>query len=226
MTSTSPQQPISVVVLISGSGSNLQAIIDATNSGELPVTISAVISNRPDVKGLQRAQQAGIDTRVVDHKDFPDRDVFDAELQMCIDSFSPDLVILAGFMRILTEGFVEHYTGRMLNIHPALLPNFPGLNTHERALESGVEQHGASVHFVTTEVDGGPIVLQASLAVYADDTAETLAARVLEQEHLIFPQAIKWYAEGRLTFQDNHVYLDGTQLPATGIDYADDKANN
>jgi len=219
-------QPISVVVLISGSGSNLQAIIDATRNGQLPITISAVISNRPDAKGLQRAQQAGIETRVVDHKDFPDRDVFDAELKLCINSFAPGLVVLAGFMRILTKDFVEHYHGRMLNIHPSLLPNFPGLNTHERALETGVQQHGASVHFVTTEVDGGPIVLQANVDVLDDDNADSLAARVLEQEHKIYPLAIKWYAEGRLTFRDNQLLLDGTQLPATGIEYADDKANN
>lgn len=226
MTSTTTPQPISVVVLISGSGSNLQAIIDATLNNELPISISAVISNRPDAKGLQRAQNANIETRIVDHKDFPDRDVFDAELKLCIDSFSPDLVVLAGFMRILTKDFVEHYSGRMLNIHPALLPNFPGLNTHERALESGVEQHGASVHFVTTEVDGGPIVLQANVDVLDNDDADILAARVLEKEHLIYPLAIKWYAEGRLTFKDNQLLLDDSPLPATGINYADDKANN
>jgi len=210
-----------VVILISGSGSNLQAIIDAAHSKHCPIDIKAVISNRPDVKGLERARLANIETQVVDHKQFDGREAFDKALITQIDKHQPALVILAGFMRILTHEFVEHYTGRLLNIHPALLPDFPGLNTHERALESGVKQHGASVHFVTTEVDGGPIVLQASVPVKVDDTAETLAANVLQQEHLIYPLVIKWYAEKRLVLDNNMPLLDKKELPATGLDYAE-----
>ena len=212
---------IPVVILISGSGSNLQAIIDAANAGDCPIHISAVISNRPDVKGLERARLAGIKTDVIDHTKFDGRDAFDQALVNRIDSYQPTLVVLAGFMRILTNYFVEHYTGRLLNIHPALLPDFPGLNTHERAIKSGVKQHGASVHFVTTEVDGGPIVLQASVPVKPDDTATALAARVLQQEHLIYPLAIKWYAEGRLVLESNKPLFDKKELPVTGLDYAE-----
>jgi len=210
-----------VVVLISGSGSNLQAIIDAAHSGYCPIDIKAVISNRPDVKGLERARLANIETQIIDHTQFGGREAFDKALITQIDRYQPVLVILAGFMRILTNEFVEHYTGRLLNIHPALLPDFPGLNTHERALKSGVKQHGASVHFVTTEVDGGSIVLQASVPVKADDTAETLAANVLQQEHLIYPLVIKWYAEKRLVLDNNMPFLDKKELPATGLDYAE-----
>lgn len=209
------------VILVSGSGSNLQAIIDKVSDGQLPIDIRAVISNRPDAKALQRAEQAGIKTVVVDHKDFDSRASFDAAMQKAIDAFEPKLVVLAGFMRILTEGFVEHYLGRMLNIHPALLPDFPGLNTHERAIESAVKQHGASVHFVTTEVDGGPIVMQVRVPVRDDDTPETLAARVLEQEHHIFPEAIRLFAEGSIKMQDNKVLHNDKVLPQGGIDYRD-----
>jgi len=215
--------PISVVILISGSGSNLQAIINAANAGHCPIHISAVISNRPDVKGLERAQLAGIKTEVIDHTQFDGRDAFDQALINRIDAYQPALIVLAGFMRILTERFVTHYTGRLLNIHPALLPDFPGLNTHERALESGVKQHGASVHFVTTEVDGGPIVLSASVPVRPDDTARVLADRVLKQEHLIYPLAIKWYAEGRLVLENNKPLLDKKELSDTGLNYAEVK---
>jgi len=221
MPSSTPQEPISVVILISGSGSNLQAIIDANQNGDCPVHIRAVISNRPGVKGLERAQLADIETAVVDHTQYEDRETFDQALINCIDHFQPDLVVLAGFMRILTSHFVEHYMGRMLNIHPALLPDFPGLNTHERALESGVEQHGASVHFVTTEVDGGPIVLQAAVPIKTDDTAKILANRVLQQEHLIYPLAIRWYAEERIHLKNNKVIFDQKELPATGLNYAE-----
>ena len=210
----------SVVILISGSGSNLQAIIDASISGQCPVNIAAVISNRPDVKGLERAQQANIATAVIEHTQFNGREDFDRALIKQIDTYQPDLVVLAGFMRILTNEFVEHYAGRLINIHPALLPNFPGLNTHQRAIESGVQQHGASVHFVTTEVDGGPIILQASVEVKPDDTTKELAQRVLQQEHLIFPLAIKWFAEKRLVLNNNKVLLDQQQLPKTGLNYA------
>jgi len=214
-----------VVILISGSGSNLQAIIDASNDSYCPIQIRAVISNRANVKGLERARLAGIETVVIEHAQFDSRDAFDKELICKIDHYQPDLVILAGFMRILTQQFVEHYHGRLLNIHPALLPDFPGLNTHERAIESGVKQHGASVHFVTTEVDGGPVVLQASVPVKSTDDTKTLAARVLEQEHVIFPLVIKWYAENRLVLENNKPLLDKKEIPATGLNYAETRTN-
>ncbi len=200
-----------VVVLISGRGSNLQAIIDAA-SNYLPVEIRAVISNRPDAVGLDRAKRAQIETRVLDHNDFASREEYDFALQALIDSFEPSLVVLAGFMRILTADFVNQYRGRMINIHPSLLPAFPGLDTHERALEAGVREHGASVHFVTEEVDGGPIILQAKVPVLPNDTPETLAARVLKQEHRILPQAVGWFAESRLQLEGNAVLLDGKPL--------------
>jgi phosphoribosylglycinamide formyltransferase-1 len=210
-----------VVILISGSGSNLQAIIDAMQAGELPIDIRAVISNRADAYGLERAKAAGVHTEVVNHRDYPGREDFDRALQEAIDAHNPALVVLAGFMRILSHEFVEHYLGRMLNIHPALLPLFPGLNTHERALQEGVTEHGATVHFVTTEVDGGPLVIRARVPVQDNDTPEALAARVLEQEHRIFPQAIRWFAEGRLQMQCDKVLLDDRPLPTTGIDFAE-----
>jgi phosphoribosylglycinamide formyltransferase-1 len=203
-----------LVVLISGSGTNLQAIIDAARDGSLPVDIRAVISNRPEAAGLDRANAAGISTEIVDHRQFDGREAFDQALAERIDAHDPALVVLAGFMRILTPNFVRHYQGRMLNIHPSLLPQFPGLNTHARALEAGAECHGASVHFVTDELDGGPLVLQVEVPVHAGDTAETLAARVLEQEHRLYPLAIRWFAEGRLQLQDGTAMLDGKPLTA------------
>lgn len=205
---------LAVVVLISGRGSNLQAIIDAAQGG-LPVEIRAVISNVAGVAGLERARGAGIHTEVLAHAGYPDREAYDQALQRLVDRFKPGLVVLAGFMRILTPAFVAHYHARMINIHPSLLPVFPGLNTHQRALEAGVREHGASVHFVTEEVDGGPVIIQARVPVLPDDTPEVLAARVLEQEHCIFPQAIQWFAEGRLSLKGNAVFLDGT--PVTGL---------
>ena len=214
--------PLPVVVLISGRGSNLQSIIDAVASGTLPIEICAVISNRPDAAGLQRATQAGITTEVIDHSLFEDRASFDQALQTCIDRYQPALVVLAGFMRILTPGFVTHYQGRLLNIHPSLLPDFPGLNTHQRALAAGSREHGASIHFVTGAVDGGPVVLQARLAVQDHDTVDTLAARVLKQEHRMFPLAIRWFAEQRLVLNDNgQVMFYGavlTQLETLTVD--------
>lgn len=205
--------PLPVVILISGRGSNLQAIIDAVASGTLPIEIRAVISNRPEAGGLQRAIQAGIHTAVVDHSLYPERAAFDRALQQCIERFRPELVVLAGFMRILTPDFVNHYRGHMLNIHPSLLPEFPGLNTHQRALQSGCKQHGASIHFVTEAVDGGPVVLQAKVAVQQDDTETTLANRVLAQEHRLYPLAIRWFAEQRLQLDDNgNAVLDGKLL--------------
>jgi phosphoribosylglycinamide formyltransferase-1 len=192
------------VVLISGKGSNLQAIIRAINQQLLPLAIRAVISNRPYAAGLKHAQQAGIPTHILDHDLFTDRPSFDQALRELIDSYTPGLIVLAGFMRILTDAFVTHYLGRMLNIHPSLLPAFPGLNTHRRALDAGVKEHGASVHFVTCDVDGGPVIIQARVPVLTCDTVETLARRVLEQEHIIFPQALRWFAERRLSLTENH----------------------
>jgi phosphoribosylglycinamide formyltransferase-1 len=187
---------LQVVVLLSGNGSNLQAIIDDSQGAASGIyAVRAVISNRADAYGLERARAAGIETAILDHREYPSREAYDAALQSLIDSFQPGLLALAGFMRILTPEFVRHYEGRMLNIHPSLLPEFRGLNTHQRALEAGVKQHGATVHFVTADLDAGPIILQARVPVLPDDTPETLARRVLEQEHKIYPQAIRWFAE-------------------------------
>ncbi len=210
-----PQSRLPIVVLISGSGSNLQAIIDAAARGELPVEIRAVISNRADARGLQRAKDAGIATEVLDHTAFASREDYDRALMTLIDRFQPGLVVLAGFMRLLTDAFTRHYAGRMLNIHPSLLPDFKGLHTHRRAIEENADEHGASVHFVTAELDGGPVVLQARVPVHADDSPQQLAARVLEQEHRIYPEAIRWFAEGRLRLgEDGRAWLDGQPLNA------------
>ena len=184
----------SIVILISGRGSNMQAILEA----RLPVKVAAVISNEPEAAGLATAQQHGVTTRVVDHHSYADRAAFDAALVQEIDVFKPDLVVLAGFMRILTEDSVNHYRGRLINIHPSLLPAFTGLHTHRRALAAGVRVHGCSVHFVTPQLDQGPIVIQAAVPVQSDDSEDTLAARVLDQEHRIYPQAIRWFCEDRL----------------------------
>nr|VFK58558.1 MAG: phosphoribosylglycinamide formyltransferase-1 [Candidatus Kentron sp. TC] len=200
--------PFPIVVLISGRGSNLQAILDASRR-DLPVEIRAVISNQPDALGLDRARREGIPTTTVDHRSFPSRDAFDQRLTAVIEDFQPGLVVLAGFMRIFTPTFVRHFDGRLINIHPSLLPRLPGLHTHERAIEDGLDEHGASVHFVTEEVDGGPIIIQARVPVLPDDTTDLLAERVLEQEHRIFPQAIRWFVEGRLEVKDGRVWLDG-----------------
>lgn len=208
--------PCNVVVLISGSGSNLQALIDSVAHDGNPARIAAVISNRADAYGLQRAKQAGIATELLDHKQFDGREAFDAALIQAIDAHQPDLVVLAGFMRILTPGFVQHYAGRLLNIHPSLLPKYKGLHTHQRALEAGDSEHGCSVHFVTEELDGGPLVVQAVLPVMADDTAESLASRVHQQEHHIYPLAVRWFAEGRLRLDAQGAMLDGQPLPASG----------
>ncbi|MFZ6048674.1 phosphoribosylglycinamide formyltransferase [Pseudomonas sp. CR3202] len=205
-----------VVVLISGSGSNLQALIDSITSDDHPARIRAVISNRADAYGLERAKRAGIDTRVLDHKAYTDREAFDAALIETIDAYTPQLVVLAGFMRILTPGFVRHYQGRLLNIHPSLLPKYKGLHTHQRALEAGDTEHGCSVHFVTEELDGGPLVVQALIPVESDDTPESLAQRVHVQEHRIYPLAMRWFAEGRLCLGPNGAELDGQALPPSG----------
>lgn len=187
-----------IVILISGRGSNMQAIVRAAREERWPARIAAVISNRADAPGLSFAQDHGIATHVVPHTDYPTREAFDAALQQAIDEHAPDLLVLAGFMRILTRSFISHYAGRMLNIHPSLLPLFPGLHTHRQALAAGVVVHGATVHFVTHEVDRGPIVLQARVPVQAGDTEVSLAQRVLEQEHRIYPQAVRRFVEGKL----------------------------
>jgi phosphoribosylglycinamide formyltransferase-1 len=206
-----------VVILISGRGSNLQAILDATRAGQLPIEIRAVISNNPNAEGLQHARVAGLPTEVIDHRAYSERAQFDAALMRAIDRHAPRLVILAGFMRILGEAFIRHYAGRLLNIHPSLLPAFKGLNTHARALAAGAPQHGASVHFVTNDLDGGPVIIQAIVPVRADDTAESLAARVLHEEHRIFPLAIRWCVEQRLSIRNGQVLLDGEIRPEQGL---------
>jgi phosphoribosylglycinamide formyltransferase 1 len=205
-----------VVVLISGSGSNLQALIDGVATGDLPIEIAAVISNRPDVFGLTRATNAGIPTLVLDHKSFASRETFDQELMRTIDAYNPGLVVLAGFMRILTAEFTQHYLGRMLNIHPSLLPKFQGLHTHQRAIDAGERTHGVTVHFVTAELDGGPAIVQAVVPVLASDDASLLAKRVQRQEHVIYPLAVKWFAQGDLKMRDGKAELKGELLPACG----------
>jgi phosphoribosylglycinamide formyltransferase-1 len=194
-----------IVILISGRGSNMQAIVRAAQEEQWPAGIAAVISNRADAPGLTFAAAQGIPTVVVANKDFPTREAFDGALQRAIDRFSPDLVALAGFLRILTPSFVEHYAGRMLNIHPSLLPDFPGLGTHRQALAAGAKKHGATVHFVTADLDHGPIVAQAAVPVLPGDTEDTLSARVLTQEHIIYPRAMRWFVEGKLSIDNGRV---------------------
>lgn len=206
-----------LVILISGSGSNLQAFIEQCATGQLNAEITAVISNKADAFGLERAKKAGIDTQTINHKDFQSREEFDTALADVISSYQPDVIILAGFMRILTASFVTRFLGKLLNIHPSLLPKYPGLNTHQRAIDAGDKQAGASVHFVTAELDGGPVVLQASVPVQANDTADSLAKRVLEQEHIIYPLATQWLLEGRLTLHEDGAYLDKQKLSLHGI---------
>jgi len=197
-----------LVILISGRGSNMEAIVRACADEGWAAQVAAVIANRPDAAGLAFAASHGIATAVVDHRQFPDRERFDAALAEQIDSFSPDLVALAGFMRVLTDGFVDRYAGRMLNVHPSLLPSFPGLKTHQQALDAGVRLHGASVHFVTSQLDHGPIVVQSAVPVVAGDTPASLAERVLATEHIIYPRAVRWFVEGR-------VALDGLRVTLT-----------
>jgi phosphoribosylglycinamide formyltransferase-1 len=202
------------VVLISGRGSNMESLLKAG----LPVEFAAVISNKPEAYGLEVARQLGIKAVVIDHRQFPDREQFDAALAAEIDRHAPDLIILAGFMRVLTDDFVRRYQGRIINIHPALLPSFPGLHTHRRALEAGVRVHGCTVHFVTPEVDVGPIIIQAAVPVLDDDTEASLSARVLEQEHRIYAQAVRWLAEGRLTIRaDGSVAVSDVSRQITAL---------
>ncbi|OGI38834.1 MAG: phosphoribosylglycinamide formyltransferase [Candidatus Muproteobacteria bacterium RBG_16_62_13] len=206
----------SLVVLISGRGSNLQAILDAIRDGRLNADLRAVISNDPDAPGLEYARRSGIPTEVVDHRSYPSREAFDSELRRLIDRHAPALVVLAGFMRILGDDFIRHYEGRLINIHPSLLPAFPGLNTHARALAAGVREHGATVHFVTPAVDAGPVIVQARVPVKPGDSPETLAERVLREEHRILPEAIGWYLAGRLALREGRVLLDGQPAGKTG----------
>ncbi|MGH6646758.1 phosphoribosylglycinamide formyltransferase [Aquabacterium sp.] len=194
-----------IVILISGRGSNMEAIVEACASQQWPARIAAVISNKLDAGGLRYAADRGIATASVNHKDYATREDFDAELARTIDGFAPDVVVLAGFMRILTEGFVRHFEGRMLNIHPSLLPAFPGLHTHARAIEAGCKLAGATVHFVTPELDHGPIVVQAAVPVLPGDTPDTLSARVLQQEHAVYPRAVRWFVEGTLQVNGHQV---------------------
>ena len=202
-----------IVILISGRGSNMQAILEAG----LPVQFAAVISNKADAKGLETASRQGIPIAVVDHRQYAGRAEFDNALADRIDQFAPDLVVLAGFMRILTADFVNRYQGRLINIHPALLPAFPGLDTHAKALREGVRIHGCTVHFVTPTVDHGPIIAQAAVPVRSGDSEETLAARVLEQEHLIYPRAVRWFVEDRLRLEQGKVVLDVADASADAL---------
>ncbi|MCV2402307.1 phosphoribosylglycinamide formyltransferase [Marinomonas sp. C2222] len=211
-----------VVVLISGSGSNLQALIDQSLQGKLDINISAVISNKAQAYGLERAKAANIDTHVLDHKAFSSREEFDKKLQDIIDTYQPKLVILAGFMRILTEGFTKHFEGKMLNIHPSLLPKYKGLDTHQRAIDNNEKEHGVSVHFVSPELDAGAVILQASTAIEEGETAESLAAKVHSLEHIIYPLSVKWFSENRLSYESGKAYFDSSPLPETGIRYHND----
>jgi len=206
------REKLNVVVLISGSGSNLQVLIDQMRDHSLPIRISAVISNKADAYGLKRAEAAGISTAVVNNKAYPDRESYDAALQRKIDAYQPQLVVLAGFMRILTPDFVNHFQGRMLNIHPSLLPNYRGLNTHQRAIDDKAKIHGVSVHFVTPELDGGPVIAQSQVAIKENDTAESLASRVQAKEHRLYPLVIGWIALGRLTLNNSELIFDNKTL--------------
>lgn len=205
-----------LVVLISGGGSNLQSLLDQCQSGALNAEVVAVISNRPDAFGLSRARQAGVKALTLDHKGFADRAAFDQSLADLIDDQQPDLVVLAGFMRILTDDFVNRFLGRMINIHPSLLPRYPGLNTHQRALDAGDKTAGATVHFVTAQLDGGPAIAQVEVPVDDQDDAHSLARKVLVQEHKLYPTVIDWFVKGRLQLDRNQAILDGTPLPKGG----------
>jgi phosphoribosylglycinamide formyltransferase-1 len=208
----------SLVILISGRGSNMEALIEA----KLPARRAAVISNRPNAPGLEIARKHGLETIVLDQLSYSGREAFDAALAQAIDKYQPDLIALAGFMRILGDGFVNRYPGKLLNVHPSLLPAFPGLHTHRRALQEGVKIHGCTVHFVTAQMDRGPIIVQAALQILPDDTEQTLAARVLQQEHLIYPEAVRWFMEGRLRISESAVdvssaVFDGSVLYSPGL---------
>jgi phosphoribosylglycinamide formyltransferase-1 len=207
-------------VLVSGNGSNLQALMDACAAGRIQGELVGVLSNRPDAFALERAREAGIATQVLSNQAFGDRDSYDAALIQALETWQPDLLVMAGFMRILTPGFVQHFAGRMLNIHPSLLPKYQGVKTHARAIAAGDTVHGASVHFVTEELDGGPIVLQARVPIFPEDDESSLAERVLSQEHQFYPLVVNWFCQQRLRMQDGQAWLDGQPLPALG--YASD----
>ncbi len=213
---------MNIVVLISGSGTNLQAMIDAAEAGKISGNIAAVISNRADAKGLTRARHHGIDTVVVDHTGYGTREAFDADLLQAIEHYQPDLVVLAGFMRILTDHFVDHFSGRMLNIHPSLLPKYKGLNTHQRALDAGEKEHGCSVHFVSSELDSGAVIGQAKVKVDVNDTAETLSQKVQQQEHALYPACVDLFCSKAIRLTPEGVYYQGSLLPATGLDLTED----
>lgn len=216
---TPPAKP-GLAILISGRGSNLQAFIDACASGELKAHISVVISNNPGAAGLQRAANAGLATCCVNHRDYDSREAFDQALVNTLDEYAVDLVILAGFMRILTPVFLEPFAGKLMNIHPSLLPKYPGLHTHQRALDAGDEEAGVTVHFVTQELDGGPPVLQARVQVTGDDNAESLAARVIVLEHIIYPIAVRWFVQGRLSLTARGAVFDQEVIPPGGIQFS------
>lgn len=209
-----------LVVLISGNGTNLQSILDACASGRIHGSVAAVFSNKASAYGLVRAQEAGIPGHSLAASAFADREAFDQQLIAGIDAYAPDVVVLAGYMRILSSAFVAHYHDRLLNIHPSLLPKYPGLHTHRQALENGDAEHGTSVHFVTDELDGGPVILQAKVPVFAEDSEEIITERVQHQEHAIYPLVINWFVEGRLTMREGKAWLDGKPLPPQG--YAHD----
>ncbi|MCR9104942.1 MAG: phosphoribosylglycinamide formyltransferase [Gammaproteobacteria bacterium] len=211
-----------IAILISGRGSNMQAIIDACHSGAIDAGIACVISNRPGAPGLEKAAAAGITAITIDHREFETREAFDRALAAELRQHEVDLVVLAGFMRILSTAFIDEYLGRLLNIHPSLLPKYPGLNTHQRALDAGDTEAGVTVHFVTLQLDGGPPVIQASVAIEPGDTAQTLAERVMLKEHVIYPLAVDWFITKRLVLEDGQALLDGAVLPAQGLAYRPD----
>lgn len=208
-----------IAILISGRGSNMSAFLEACDHGDLQARVCLVLGNRADAQGLAIADQAGIATACILHGDYPDREAFDAALVQRLQQAQPDLVVLAGFMRILTPVFITPFAGRLLNIHPSLLPKYPGLHTHQRALDAGDDEAGSTVHFVTPELDGGPPVLQARVPILPGDTADSLARRVVALEHEIYPLAALWFLQGRLTLNEQGAFLDGQKIPASGIAY-------
>ena len=214
MMTQSSEEKVRILVLISGQGSNLQALIDATADPGYPGQIVAVGSNRPEAQGLERAHQANIETFIVDHKRYEERALFDAELIRQINGFKPDVIVLAGFMRILTSDFVRYFRGKLLNIHPSLLPLYQGLHTHKRSLEAGDKRHGTTVHFVTEELDGGPAIARAEVPVLENDTPDTLGARVQAREHILYPIIVRWFCEGRINLGAEGVLFDGEPMPA------------
>jgi len=214
-----------IVILISGSGSNMLALLEAAAQQKLNADIVAVISNDPNAAGIQKAADKGISTAVLSHKDFTDRSEFDRSLIQLIDAYRPDLVVLAGFMRILTSEFVTHFAGKLLNIHPSLLPKYRGLHTHQRAIEAGDKEHGCSIHFVTAELDGGPVIAQARVAILPNDSVTSLAQRVQTAEHQLYPLCVQWFCNGELKADNNEAWLKGKALAAQGVQYRLNQAN-